>query len=408
MRKQEGTKVNMIIKTEKKIKVLHIIHGFTIGGAEKVVLDCARWFKDNPYVDIKVMTLEKEQGSEFENIISKEELDVDFATEVYKDTLPKALKLIGILLKYPRNQYRKNKIYNKIREYNPDIVHVHITSMLNYAMEPIIKSQVGIRLCTIHGMPERRSKKSRLYAKLAFTKHNFLCIGVTEKQIEHAKRSYGLTKYEIIRNGIEIDKYKTCGGNEKGILKKRLGFEEKDFVIGCVARLSEVKNHCYLLKVFERVIKKNSNAKLLLLGDGEERNKLEEYAKELGIYEKVFFAGNKSNVVDYYNIMNAFVLTSKSESSSIVTVEAQLMKIRCVTSTAIPQEVIISNAVKQLSINLNPEIWADSILHINDDIDEVKIYDAEKFSLYSSMEKLQDLYIKKYNETKGISSNKNL
>ena len=111
-----------------------------------------------------------------------------------------------------------------------------------------------------------------------------------------------------------------CGAFEyDGLLRQKireeLGLSDK-YVIGHVGRFHYAKNHEYLLQIFAALCRKgDKDYALLLLGEGGGMEAAGNQAKELGISDKVLFAGNKRNVYDYYQAMDYFVYPSRFEAS---------------------------------------------------------------------------------------------
>lgn len=147
-------------------------------------------------------------------------------------------------------------------------------------------------------------------------------------------------------------------------MRKELGIADK-YVIGHVGRFHYAKNHEFLLKVFaalcreeEPVEKGGRDYVLILLGEGSGMEPAKELAKELGIEDKVYFLGNRSNVYDYYQAMDYFVYPSRYEGLPGTVVEAQASGLSCIMSDTICEEVAATNLVQRMSIEDRPEKWA--------------------------------------------------
>ena len=133
-------------------------------------------------------------------------------------------------------------------------------------------------------------------------------------------------------------------------------------MIGHVGRFHYAKNHEYLLRVFAELVKrKTRDYVLLLLGEGSGMEDIRILSRELGIGDKVYFLGNKSNVNDYYQAMDYFVYPSRFEGMPGTIVEAQTAGLRCLMSDTICKEVIATELVTTRSIREDPGLWADEI-----------------------------------------------
>lgn len=117
-------------------------------------------------------------------------------------------------------------------------------------------------------------------------------------------------KDTVIRYGVNTKKFKPTG-KDKGILKK-LGLQVSTPAIVAVGRMVAKKGFVYLIEAIPKVLQKVPEAKLVLVGDGDERKKLEKRTRELEISDSVIFAGTISydELAKYYNLADVFVMPS--------------------------------------------------------------------------------------------------
>ena len=147
-------------------------------------------------------------------------------------------------------------------------------------------------------------------------------------------------------------------------VREELGISGK-YVIGHVGRFHYAKNHEYLLKVFARLCQRSKQKErdyvLILLGEGAGMEPAHALARELGVADKVFFLGNHGDVYRYYQAMDYFVYPSRFEGLPGTVVEAQSAGLRCLMSDSICQEVMVTELVKAMSIEEDPDQWASYI-----------------------------------------------
>ena len=141
------------------------------------------------------------------------------------------------------------------------------------------------------------------------------------------KDKYKFTKnMHIIQTGIETSKFYKENFNLKDInsLKKKLGIKKKDFVVMTVSRLAKEKSVDRIINNHKELVKKYSNMKLLIVGDGPDIDKLKDEAKSLGVSDSVIFTGKVplNDIPIYYQLGNVFVTASKSETQGLTVVEA--------------------------------------------------------------------------------------
>jgi 1,2-diacylglycerol 3-alpha-glucosyltransferase len=126
---------------------------------------------------------------------------------------------------------------------------------------------------------------------------------------------------EVVPNGVELDAILSCSSN---INRQLFGFSAEDIVLAYVGRLAPEKNLPFLLRAFKGVASAYDNARLLLVGDGPEKDNLEDSAINMGIAHKVHFTGMVPHleVPCYMTTADAFVISSTSETFGISVVEA--------------------------------------------------------------------------------------
>lgn len=194
----------------------------------------------------------------------------------------------------------------------------------------------------------------------------------------------------VLNNGINVEEFKFDKDVRKRY-RKILDIQEEDIVIGHVGRFAKEKNHKFIFKVFSELYKENNKYKLLLLGDGQEKNKIIRKNKNKKYYKNIIFAGTVNNVNDYMQAMDIFILPSKYEGLGMVLIEAQANGLKCLASTNVPQEVNISKSI--IFKKLNVQLWKDTIieLNINRNIINKEII-MEEYDIAHIAKKMEQIY----------------
>ncbi len=264
------------------------------------------------------------------------------------DEKEKVLRIPGI----PTGIYdsRLTSIYplpavNKIKNWKLDVIHSQ-TEFAIGTFARLLAKQYNIPLVhTYHTMYEdyvhyvtkgyfnKSSKKLVEY----FTK--FYCETTATELIVPTTKTYKLfkEKYQfeknihIIPTGIEVERFYEERINQKEVieLKKNLGITKKDFVILFIGRLAEEKNIEFLIETQKSLNKKYMNMKLLIVGDGPDREKYINFAKELNLEKQVIFTGKVAweEIPYYYHCSNVFVTASKTETQGLTVIEAMASSI---------------------------------------------------------------------------------
>ena len=167
-------------------------------------------------------------------------------------------------------------------------------------------------------------------------------------------------KFKIIYNAIEAKKF-SFDKNSRLRKRKELNLEGK-IVFGHIGRFHYQKNHEYLIKIFIEIYKKNQQAVLVLIGDGELRSSIEKIVERNNLTDIVRFLSKREDIPDLLNAMDAFIFPSNYEGLGIVLIEAQASGLQCFVSDIIPQEAIVTDEVYKFSLDETPISWAEKII----------------------------------------------
>lgn len=239
----------------------------------------------------------------------------------------------------------KVSVYQKMKQASSATMIIHAHGASFESKRKGIKKKV---LQFLHAM--NKSKISQL-ADVKFATSTAAAKWLFGKDWEEA---------HIINNGIETQRF-NFDQEQRDAVRAEHGLDG-NFVLGHVGRLAEVKNHAYLFRIFQAVLARRADAKLLLIGSGEMEAELKQLTVKLGINEQVLFLGYQADITPYLFAMDAFVLPSFHEGLSIASVEAQATDLPCFLSDTVPAEVQILESVTFLSIEDSPEVWAERIL----------------------------------------------
>lgn len=165
---------------------------------------------------------------------------------------------------------------------------------------------------------------------------------------------------EIIHNAIEIEQYYYIESKRELIRKEHnLG---DSFVIGTVGRLCSQKNHGFLIDLCKDIV--GIDYKVVIVGEGEDREDLKKSIKENGLEERVLLVGMQRDIQGWLSAFDVFVLPSKYEGLGIVALEAQASGLPVVESTVVPAEGIVNENVYQLPLNEKSK-WIELLKRIS-------------------------------------------
>lgn len=257
-------------------------------------------------------------------------------------------------------QFRKalDDLFNK-RHF--DVVWAHKTTLSSCEFLEIAKKhKVKLRIVHSHS-------SSNMGGRLTFILHSINKILIKKWANEFfacsesaAKWFYRNNEYKIMTNGIDVEKFRFDPEVRKRI-RKELGLEDS-FTIGHVGRFGIEKNHIKLINVFNEVKKINSNAKLVLCGDGEERANIEAQIKKLHLNDSVLLLGIVDNVNEVLQAVDIMVMPSLFEGLPFALLEAQAAGLKCVVSDTVSKESDIMEWNRFIPLSYEDDKWAKIIL----------------------------------------------
>lgn len=159
------------------------------------------------------------------------------------------------------------------------------------------------------------------------------------------------------------------GGGEVAAVKAELGFPKDALVVGMVSNLdSPVKRIDLFIRAVPRIAKTVPAARFLIVGQGRLRPELEALAGQLGVGDRVVFAGHKQDVGRYYRAMDVSVLTSISEGLSITLLESLAYGLPVVvTDVGGNREVAIDGQTGFLVPPWDGDAFADRVVELLED-----------------------------------------
>ena len=148
-------------------------------------------------------------------------------------------------------------------------------------------------------------------------------------------------RFKLLHNGIDPRKYKFS--EEKRIVaRNKLGVENK-IVIGHVGALKWVKNQQYLLEILSNI--HDETFVLILIGDGEDKEKLVKDSIRLGVEKQVLFLGSRTDVAELLHAIDVFVFPSFFEGIPMAMIEAQTVGIPIVASDVINRDIMVLSLI---------------------------------------------------------------
>ena len=371
-----------------KTKLAILISHMDDGGAQRVVLNNLMDFSRSDNINVKLFVLGKETNSLCNKIIKDEKISVCYFGTKRQNFFFKLLNRIILPL----------KLFFELMVFSPDFIHGHLENIVKSIFIPSLFLKTKRIFITLHSKHKNNKGLNRFIVEIGFKLLRIIPVCLNEEQAKMAQQHYSFKHYEILHNGVDFEKIRN-NIISKEEARKLFNIDVNSFVLCACGRLDKVKNYPLMLDIFKKVLEIKSNSVLLIAGEGPEKESLIEYSNKLEIKDKVKFLGNLDNVVPLYCSSEVFLLTSHSESMSLVLMEAQKCGCKCVISAGVPKESIIKNKVVSMKENASIEEWTNAILTENVTYEKPRFAEAD-YDVHAMSQKCKEMYFRYLNGEK--------
>jgi len=372
----------------KKIKVLHVVRKMDFGGVERWLLGVAQELQfSNIQIDILVHT--RDPG-----------------------VLDEQLRSVGVNI-IPLTGYKNPikyiiRLYQTLKQHGPyDVVHSHVLYFSGVVLLAARMAGVAVRISHAHSNrsdiePKKGLRAFYIKAMKVLVK-TFANRYIAVSQEAHQSLHFGSVlenKLEILYCGIKHLNNVTIDDG----LRKSLDIADDKLVLGHVGRMSEPKNHKFLLEIFAE-LKAKVDSVLVLIGDGELRDQITADINKRGLKDDVILLGSREDAVDVMaSIFDVIAFPSLYEGLPLTVVEAQAVGIPIIVSHNITKEAEFDNElVDYLPLTSSAQRWADAIINLTPpDKRGLKFdkFSATDFYLPNHIQKLKHIYDGSINDTK--------
>lgn len=179
--------------------------------------------------------------------------------------------------------------------------------------------------------------------------------------------------------------------------RKAMGWQDK-IIIGHIGRFTYQKNSIRLIEIFAAIAKKEPQAVLCLIGDGELKADMMSKIDELGIASQVRYLGRREDIQQFYNAMDCFLLPSLYEGLPVVGLEAESCGLPVFFSTEVTREANVCELGHFIDLKESEDAWADKILKATKENMPIRRSHAKEvadagFDSRSEAQRMQDYYI---------------
>ncbi|MDJ0795917.1 MAG: glycosyltransferase family 1 protein [Calothrix sp. MO_167.B12] len=384
---QENLNQNLV--TQRPIRILHVVGGMVRAGIETWLMHILRHMdRDRFQMDFLVNTSEP---------------------CAYDDEI-RALgsRIIPCPLQHWLPWVYAANFKQILRDYGPyDIVHSHVHHFSGYVLR--LAKQAGVPLCIAHSHNDNFFREvnaglyRRLYLKLTeswIDRHATLGLGCSHKAAIDLFGAEWETdpRRQILYYGIDLTSFQDVV--DPVAVRAEFDIPADAFVIGHVGRFHPQKNHQFLIEIFAEIAKREPKAQLLLLGEGYLQPEISQQVSQMGLSDKVIFAGSRSDVPRIMlGAMDVFLLPSRHEGLPLVLLEAQAAGLPCIFSDVITREAdLIKPLVQRMSLSQSADAWAGVVLATNNvsrntQIESLNLVEHSCFNIQASAKNLENIYL---------------
>ena len=289
-------------RSTRPVRVAHIIQNLNYGGMERVLHSLGRCLPDRGFeMHIVVLQYLGRFAEELQDTV----------------TFHQVRRMSRFSLLHP------GRLIEVLRRIGPDVVHSH-TGVWLKALQAARAAKVPVVVHTEHGRPDPVPMVDRMIDNRA-SRRTDVVVAVSDALAALLRRQvvHDASRIRIIVNGVDTESLQPSA--DRAALRRDLGIPEASPLIGSIGRLEPIKHYRLALRAFARLgdsLPDGRSPWLVLVGDGSERAELERLALELGIANRVKFAGWRTDADRIYGAFDLFTLTSRSEGTSISLLEA--------------------------------------------------------------------------------------
>lgn len=336
--------------------------------------------------------------------IDRTKVQFDFIVDADSSLIPyKEIESLGgrifIVPPYQNVMAYQRALITLFREQEWQIIHSHENALSVFPLRAAKKAGVPVRIAHSHstsgkGEPVRNTMKWVLKHFSLLYPTDLAACGVYAGKWLFGKNA----NFAVFPNAIELNNY-SYNSEIRTEVRKQLGIQSEYFAIGHLGRFVSQKNHVFLIKAFARFHQMYSNSILILAGDGQLKQEMENLSRELQIENSVLFLGRRTDAYRLYQAFDLFALPSLYEGFCVVGVEAQAAGLPCLFSDAVTTEIGLSPNAEFLPLDL--DVWANEFYkQVLDSpiVNRTMSPTVRAYNISNAAKKLQDYYIHLFSE----------
>lgn len=295
-------------------------------------------------------------------------------------------------------KYKQLKNIMQSQEY--DVIHINASSLLYFTLPLLVACgrKIPIRIVHAHSNGENTNPVIRcgmnhlIKPYIAKSATHFLACSVEAGNTKFTEKVFSL-KGLVLNNAIDTDRFADAV-KYRFDARRKLEVAPAQILMGSIGRCEPEKNQVFLIDILKEMVSAGFDAKLLLVGDGSQKQTCIHRARDLNLSERVVFLGNQPNVEFWLSAMDIFLFPSLYEGFGIAALEAQAVGLNVIASSGVSTKVNVTGNVVFMKKNAKAKSWAEQIqLCLNNKPTKCaeKIKDAG-YDIHSSAMELMKIY----------------
>lgn len=271
--------------------------------------------------------------------------------------------------------------------------HIHTQHAMDALLDGLAGKLAGFHNVAIHSHSTStlHHVKSHFLCRPLLNRLPFIRLACSQKAGKWLFGENG--KYELICNGVIVDKYLYNAKTGEAVREKE-GWGGKT-VIGHVGNFTYPKNHEFLLDIFAEYLKLDPDALLVMAGKGELMDSAVQKAARLGIQDSVRFLGSRGDVDRLFSAFDILVFPSRYEGLPVTLVEAQAADLPCLISNTIAEDTDINDNLRRMDLGKPAPEWAAAVKEMLSDQERTdRSEDITKagFNIQTTAKRLMEIY----------------
>jgi glycosyltransferase involved in cell wall biosynthesis len=283
--------------------VCQVLHSLSVGGAEVLAARLARRLRDR--VRFLFVCLD-ERGT--------------LGQELDAEGFP-----VHVLGRRPGLDWRCiYRLAGLLRRERVDVIHAHQYTPFFYGLTARLLCRRPALLFTEHGrhFPDYPRRKRMLANRLLLRRRDrVVAVGEAVRQALIANEGLPAGRVEVVYNGVNLAPF-AAAAPDRATVRREMGVGPEDLVVLQVARLDYLKDHATAVRTLVHLVRQRPDARLVLVGEGPELDKIREQARQAGLTDHLRLLGLRKDIARLLSAADVFLLTSISEGIPLTLIEA--------------------------------------------------------------------------------------